>query len=262
MQKDSVKLSAKRRALILEELEAKEIVKVEYLSQKLGVSVVTIRKDLDFLDRKGQLERIHGGALRSNGVQQSQPFMERMNLNKAAKCQIARAAANLIENGESVILNSGSTTCYIAEELRKKKDLLVITNSMQVLNTLGPCRNLVTLFLGGRYDPEQQITYDEDAVEQLSKYKTQKLFLGVDGIDYLGGGGAMTNTHVSISITKKMIESAETRILAADGSKIGKTALVHLGLLSEFDLLITNETPENSEALNILRQRGLQIITV
>ena len=260
MRKESVKLFAKRRALILEELESKEIVKVEDLSRKLGVSAVTIRKDLDIMDLDGQLERVHGGAVKINAPYQGQLFADRANLNKAAKCQIAQAVARLINNGETVMLNSGTTTCYIAEALRKKSDLLVITNSLPILNAIGHCKNLVTLFLGGRYDAEHQITYDEDAVEQLSKYRVQTLILGMDGVDY--ASGATTNTHTSTSITKKMLECAKTKILAADGSKIGKTALVQIAALSEFDLLVTNETAENAEMLNLIRQRGLQIVTV
>lgn len=114
--------------------------------------------------------------------------------------------------------------------------------------------------MAGRYDAEHQITYDEDAVEQLSKYRVQTLILGMDGVDY--ASGATTNTHTSTSITKKMLECAKTKILAADGSKIGKTALVQIAALSEFDLLVTNETAENAEMLNLIRQRGLQIVTV
>ncbi len=260
MQKERVKLFAKRRALILEELESKEIVKVDDLSKKLGVSAVTIRKDLDVLDMEGHLERVHGGAVKIDVPTQGQIFADRANLNKTAKCQIAQAIAKLINNGETVMLNSGTTTCYIAEALRKKSDLLVLTNSLPILNAIGHCKNLVTLFLGGRYDAEHQITYDEDAVEQLSKYRVQTLILGMDGVDY--ASGATTNTHTSTSITKKMIECAKTKILAVDGSKIGRTALVQIAPLSEFDLLVTNETEENADMLNLIRQRGLQIIAV
>lgn len=258
--KGSIQTFAKRRALILEELEANDIVKVEDLSHKLGVSVVTIRKDLDLLDLEGRLERIHGGAVKNYRMQQTQSFVDQMNLHKAAKCQIAAAAAKLVNSGESVILNSGSTTCYIAEELCKKKDVLVITNSFHVFNITGHCRTVTTLFLGGRYDSEHQISYDEDAIEQLSKYKAEKLFLGMDGIDL--ESGATTYTHTSTAITKKMMECAKQKILVVDDSKIQKTALVHIAALTEFDLLITKATPENAAILEAIRQRGLNVLAV
>ena len=136
--------------------------------------------------------------------------------------------------------------------------MLVITNSFQVFNITGHCRTLTTLFLGGKYDPEHQISYDEDAVEQLSKYKAEKLFLGMDGVDL--ASGATTYTHISTAITKKMMECAKQKILVVDGSKIGKTALVQIAGLAEFDLLITNSTSENEPLLDAMRQKGLNVL--
>ena len=261
MQKESSALSpAWRHSEILKELENGDLLNVNELSKKLGVSLVTIRKDLDFLDSQGQLKRIHGGATRLDERSSIQRLNNRMSINKTVKKRIAVAVADQISNGDAVILNSGSTMCYIAEQLRSKKDIIVITNSFNVFSIIANYRNIVTLILGGRYDPEHQISYDEDAIEQLSKYKADKLIVGMDGVDLIAG--ATTYTHTSTAITKKMLSCAKKKIIAADSSKIGKTALVHIAPLTEFDMLVTNQDPATDFYLNSICQQGVEVLRV
>lgn len=259
--KSANKLSTiERRRQILVLLEEQEIVSVKEFCNFFGVSTVTIRKDLDCLALENKLERTHGGATRSGQIQHDQSFVEKISCRKDEKKRIAAAAARLIPPGSSVIMNSGSTAYYVAQEIKSIKDIIVITNSFHILGEIGYSNNVTTVFLGGRFDSNTQLTYDEDAVSQLSRYKADFLIMGMDGVDILSG--ATTYEQISASILKQMLRSAKKNILVADWSKIGKAALVQICNIEDFHVLITNETPQNEAILRDIENRGVQVITV
>lgn len=235
-------------------------IRVAELSQKLNTSVVTIRKDLDELEKEGLLERVHGGAIKNYRAQQSLIFMDRKNIKKEEKKRIAAATANLIKEGDSVILNVGSTSYYVAKEFKNKKNIIVITNGLMIFNELAYYKNLTALFLGGLFNPEMQITYGEDTIEQLSKYKADKLIIGMDGIDI--NAGATTYNHVEDTIMRVMIERSKEKILIVDDSKLGKITFAHIAPLTDFDAIVTNYAPQHEQYYESLRALGLNVITV
>jgi len=249
-----------RRNKIKELLESGDTLRVGDLSELLNTSVVTIRKDLDEMERDGILLRVHGGAVKNSFSPQENSYNERKNKNRDAKMAIAAAAASLVNDGESVLLNVGSTCYYVCEELKAKNNLIIITNSSAMFNQLSHRDNITLYFLGGRFDKNIQATVGEEAIAQLCKYTPDKLIIGMDGVDPVAG--ATSFDHNTSQITHQMIMQAQQRILVVDDSKIGKIAFSHISDLSAFDILITNYNPEKTAILDEIAKLGVKVITV
>ena len=257
----SYKSKTARRNKIKELLNSGETLRVAELSQQLETSVVTIRKDLDEMERDGHLLRVHGGATKVSLSPQENSYIQRTNKNRDAKAAIAKAAAALVEEGESVLINVGSTCSYVCEELKNKQNIIIITNSAAMFNQLAHRDNITLYFLGGRFDTKIQATLGEDVLAQLSKYIPNKLILGMDGIDPVAGATAFEQSDDHI-ITRKMIAQAQQRILVVDDSKIGKVAFSHIADINQFDILITNYNPEKQHLLDEIANQGVKVITV
>jgi len=249
-----------RRNAIMDMLEQDSKLRVTDLSEALNVSVVTVRKDLSELESEGLLRRVHGGAVINRKSQYSENFAERKSLKGEEKKLIAKAAAELVNDGESLIINVGSTCAYICEELKKKNNLIVITNALHILNELAPCSQITTFFLGGRFDTGMQITVGDDVSDQLSKYKADKLIMGMDGIDV--EAGLTSYNHVEDAIMRQMIAQAKEKILVVDDSKIGKVTFAHIADLNDFDTLVTNYEESKAGELEKIRGTGLRVVAV
>lgn len=249
-----------RRAEILEKLEDEKYVSVTALSSLLGVSEVTIRKDLDVLEELGLVKRNHGGVGKPKKNKNSVDYSSKRKLHSAEKAKIAEAVMDLIHDGDSVIINVGSTNAFVCEELKKNKKAIVITNAMHILLELSDCKNVTVFFLGGRFDNDFQITVGEDVEEQLSKYTADILIMGMDGIDL--DSGATSYNHLEDSIMRKMILQSKHRVLVADHSKFGRVAFAHIADLKDFDTLITDDYEDNREYYEQIRALGVNVITV
>lgn len=252
--------STARRQLILKSLNRDSEIRIADLSKKMNTSVVTIRKDLDELEREGLLKRVRGGAVLNYRGQSSALQTDKMNVKKDEKKLIAAAAANLISDGDTVIINAGSTALYCTQALRVKKNLIVITNAIQIFNEIGYCRNITAFILGGRFNPDIQATFGDDTNEQLSRYKADKLIIGMDGADI--NAGATTYNYVEATAMRLMMKCAREKILVVDDSKIGKAALVRIAMLSEFDVIVTNYRPGLESYYDELRSMGINVVAV
>ena len=248
-----------RRTAILEALNEDGEVRVADLAGQLRTSVVTIRKDLDDLEKEGMLERVHGGAIKNFRVQQNMIFSERMNTQKTEKKKIAIATAKLIGDGESVIINVGSTSYYVAQQFRDKKNLIVITNALHIFNEIAYYKNITSFFLGGKFNHEMEMTYGDDTLEQLNKYRADKLVIGMDGIDL--AAGATTYNHDEDTIMARMLERSNVKILIVDDAKIGKVSFAHIAPLSAFDILVTNYAPQHEQFYREAERIGLRVVT-
>lgn len=256
----SFKSKSTRQNKILELLEYNKALRVSELSELLNTSVVTIRKDLDEMEKEGSLTRIHGGAVKNNISLYEQAYNERKNKNHEAKMAIAAAAAALVQDGESLFINVGSTCSYVCEELKRKNNLIIITNSLNLFNELAYYENITLFFLGGRFDRNMQITIGDDVLNQLSKYTADKLIMGMDGIDPVAG--ATSFNHTEDLIMHQMIAQAHEKILVVDDSKIGKVAFAHIADLRSFDTLVTNYNKNNEQLLKEIERLGLRVIVV
>lgn len=248
--KHAEKSQITRKNHILELINKNGYVKVSDLSATLNASAVTIRKDLEKMESEGLLVRTHGGAKGIESV--------RYENHQQEKQAIAAAAAALVNDGDFIFINSGSTCLYVCEALKAKKNLTVVTNSVQILTCLIGCASITTFFLGGKVDTDMQITTGDDAAEQLSRYVADKVFLGMDGVD--AAMGATTYNHTEEAIMRQMLQQAKEKILIADHSKIGRVTFARIAALTEFDTLITNRTEENAVELAKIRAMGMKVI--
>ncbi|MCC8180945.1 MAG: hypothetical protein LIP23_08565, partial [Planctomycetes bacterium] len=168
--------------------------------------------------------------------------------------------AKLGNEGYVVVINGGTTCAYVCEELKAKKRLTVVTNALQIVNSLSSAPWITTIFLGGRLNTDMQITVGEEVNEQLKKYVADKLFLGMDGVDV--AMGATTYNHVEDFIMRQMMLQAKEKILVVDDSKIGKVTFARIAALTDFDAIVTNYTEENAEQLEKIEALGVRLITV
>lgn len=249
-----------RRTEILNLLDGDKSLKVAGLSEKLNVSVVTIRKDLEELEAEGLLKRVHGGAVKNTMSQSGADYEGRKRIKGDEKRKIAKAASELIQDGDYVIMNVGSTSAYVCDELKKKNNLTIITNALHLLNDLTLTPNITTFFLGGRLDTEMKLTVGDDVIEQLMKYTADKLIMGVDGVDIKAG--ITTYSHVQDYILRQMIVQAKEKILVVDNSKIGKVTFARIASLAEIDTIVTNYTEENAQILKKIESMGIKVIAV
>lgn len=248
-----------RRKRILELLEQDKALCVADLSEIFQTSVVTIRKDLAALEEEGLLSRTHGGAVTGAVSPQDQNYMSRKNKNRDAKLAIATAAAELVKDGESLFMPTGSTCSYAFDFIADKHSVIVISNSLRLFNQAATRKNVNFFFLGGRFDHELQITVGDDVMPQLSKYTVDKLIMGADALNL---NGVSSFNFVGDFVLKQMIRQSRERILLADSSKIGKVAFAHFAELTDFDVLITNQDPATESILDEIRHLGLKVIVV
>jgi DeoR/GlpR family transcriptional regulator of sugar metabolism len=246
-----------RRAKIIELLNREGRVRVVDLSKLFEISDVTIRSDLTELENAGVLERVHGGAIHTSKAYYNMPLHDRMKTNEEEKRRIALAVAALVSEGDTLMINSGTTTLFVVKELKSIRNLTIVTNSLTIAMEVGFCANIQVILLGGSFNPQYQFTYGDDAVHQLRKYKADKLILAVDGI--AAGGGVTTYHHLEAEINRQMIGRANKTIVAADYSKVGRISFAHIDSLESIDLLVTNGNA-NAEELQMIQDAGVEII--
>ena len=249
----------KRQQDILLQLNQKNTVNVAKLANIYNVSGVTIRRDLEQLQKQGLLFRTHGGAIlierRSTDYEFS--YSTRKIENILEKEKIARTAANLIEDEEAVIIDAGTTTGQIPKFISEKKNLVIITNSIYTSLELGKKIGITVILIGGllKYDPA---TLAGIAAEEfLNKFYAKKLFLGVGGISIEHG-----ITYFDLmenELRKVMLMRSEVRIVLADHTKFNKVATVSVGPINSVNKIITdNKTPEN--IVRKIREMGVEVI--
>ena len=244
-----------RRGKIMETLRREGKVQVSDLSRELGVTRVTVRNDLDALEQEGYLERIQGGAILKN-----QTAMPGWGGNCAEEKQaIAEAAARWIEDGNTLFLNSGTTTRYVAAALKKHKNINVVTNSLTAAMELGAVPSVHALLLGGEINTQYAFTYGGDAQEQLRHYQADWAIMAVDGISSHSG---VTSFHADeATINRMMLERAKHVLIVADHTKIGRAGFAHLCDAGPNVKLITGRESD-AAAVAELEELGLEIIIV
>ena len=246
-----------RREKILELLKEDGSAKVIDLSKIFKVTEVTIRQDLEKLEKEGLVFKEHGGAyLKSIGDQvKSFSLAHRDNIDK--KELIAAKCLEFIESGDTIILDSGSTTTEIAKKMRGLKNLTVITNALNIALMLGAEPSIEVIITGGEFKPPTLSLTGQKAADFFKGINVQKLFLATAGISLKSG---LTYPSLSDLVVKKaMIDAAETTYLVADSTKIGKSAFASLGALSLIDYIITDAGIEDKHKA-VFRQNEIELI--
>lgn len=238
-------IPAERRAKILEKLREQGIVRVDELSDSLNVSVITIRRDLTTLEGEGLLERTHGGAISTNLQVKEPTYSDKDRLNVPLKTSIAGKTASLIEEGETVFINSGSTTSLVLRSLAAIPGLTIITNNVGALSGIEIRPDSELIVTGGTLRHGTSCLVGEEVLNRLDKVHPTTSVIGVDGISFKKGLTSH-NTHEA-AVSRKMMEQTRGRIIvAADSSKLGTLSQHYIGDLSEIDILVTNLLPDPS----------------
>jgi DeoR family transcriptional regulator, fructose operon transcriptional repressor len=251
----------KRRELIIQELEDSQLVRVSDLTERFGISEVSIRHDLDRLEQLGLLKRVHGGAVAVPRLSLGSSHAAKMGCCVDEKERIGRAAAALIQEGDRLIFDSGTTVLDVARsipgDLLNSGNLTVITASVPIVRELGSWKGVHLILLGGIYLPAYEIVVGPLTTGNLEGLHADKAFLGTDGLTF--SHGVTTANLLEAEVDHLIVRAASQRIVVSDSSKIGVIGLTMFLSLNEIDILIT-DTKAPPDFVNSLEQQGVQVI--
>jgi DeoR family transcriptional regulator, aga operon transcriptional repressor len=249
-----------RRDRMLELLRERDFVRVSDLASRFEVSEVTVRTDLDALESRGLLRRVRGGAVPRPAASVERPFEEAEVAAAEQKRAVARAAAEMVSSGDTIVLDVGTTTTAIAQELAARTDLTevtVFTSSLTIalaLETATP--RLTVVVTGGTLRPKQHSLVEPLAGLMLHSIHVGTAFVGCNGVDVSAG---ITNVNLPETEVKKLIlQASQRRVVCADASKLGQVSLAHVCDLDDVDLLIT-DAGADPDLLAALRETGLDV---
>jgi DeoR family transcriptional regulator of aga operon len=227
------------------------------ICEQFGVSEATARRDLDTLAGKGLIQRVHGGAIRTPHAAPEEPILRRARESEMEKEIIGRAAASLVEDGETIYLGSGTTVLQVAQNLLERR-ITVITNSLPVINLMADRPNITLIALGGMLR-ESELSFIGHLTEKsLDELNADKVIIGTRALDLEQG---LTNDYVPETLTDRAIlKIGRAVIVVADHTKCG---IVSTAFLAPLEAVHTIVTDRGSDArfIKSLRSRGIQIIT-
>lgn len=259
MEKSISKSTVSRRARILEELESKGQVSVSELSNLFDISEVTIRNDLDHLEKQNMLIRARGGAIKIKfqrmGIDLS--ISDKQKEFSQEKQLIAREAIKLIEDGDTIVLDSGTTTTEIAKNLEQFANLTIITNALNIASILAEYEGINIFMPGGSLRKKSLSLVGVLADENFEKFYCDKLFLGADGFDTTHG--LSTPNSEEAHLNQIMMKIARKVIVVADSRKFDRRRFAFIGPISDVDIVIT-DSGIREEDKSRLEKNGVQVI--
>ncbi|MGP8065674.1 MAG: DeoR/GlpR family DNA-binding transcription regulator [Acidimicrobiales bacterium] len=233
-------IAAQRRRAILRRIHDDGYVEASRLSAELGVDESTIRRDLSALARSGLVQRTHGGALPlgptgTTGAADAAGGSEHAKEKRA----IARFAAGLVADGESVALDIGSTTGAVAHELSARRDLTIVTCDLDIAQFLAVGHHVRLVVAGGELSEDRRSLAGPWTLNQLAGIHVDRAFIGASAVD--AAGGAMTDDFLGVPLKRAMLAAARSAVLVADSSKFNRHAFVAFARIDDFELLLTDE---------------------
>lgn len=231
-------------------------VTVDRLAERFSVTPQTIRKDLNGLCESGYMKRVHGGAVIASTVE-NVGYEARRMMAQEAKRAIGRAAAELIPDNSSLMINIGTTTEEVAKALRDHCGLLVVTNNINVVNILRPCRPIETIIASGVVRHSDGGIVGEAAVQFIRGFKVDYAVIGTSAIDT--DGGLLDYDYREVSVARTIVENARHVILVADSTKFSRTGPVRIGHLSNVDTLVIDRI-ESDDIRRICVEAGARIV--
>lgn len=251
--------TAGRRGLIIKLVDEQGQVNVNELSEQFGVSEVTIRNDLAHLEQKNLLIRARGGAIKTEKASLDLRFLEKKSKHVREKEAIGRKAARYIDDGDTIVVDSGTTTREIANHLSRFNRLTVITNALNIASSLADMDNITIIMPGGIMRHNILTLVGAIAIDNFKKFFGDKLFLAADGIDV--NLGLSSPDLEEAALKRTMIKMARKVIVVADSTKFGKRHLAVICNISQIDVLITDRgiTPDHKEALE---KMGVEVVVV
>lgn len=245
-----------RKKVIIEVLDRDEKVYVPELASEFQVSGETVRRDLDRLEKEGILKKVYGGAVKEKSSVEL-PFDLKADILSYEKSAICKAAAELVEDGDSVIIGHGTTTVGIIPNLINKKNITIITPSVPVLLATMEQFHGKVIFVGGEYEANQKFTSGPLSTSILDQLKANKAFVAAGGLSINEG---MSDYDLQgASSSRQMMKRADETIILADHSKFGRTTFAHICSLKDISMIVTDKRCSN-EWNNVLEENGIGLI--
>lgn len=235
-------LAIERRNKILSILQKESRVVVSDLSKAFNVTEETIRRDLEKLEKDGFAKKAYGGAIINESVNADLPFTVRKTANVSGKQKIADIIASMIQDGDNIMLDASSTAVYIAKQLKNKKNLTIITNSIEILLELSDITGWKVLSTGGVMKEGSLSLVGYQAEKMISCFHVDKTIISCKGLDI--EKGITDSNEMEAHIKKLMFDSANVKIIAADSSKFDRISFTKICDLSEIDMIVTDVNPD------------------
>lgn len=232
-------LSEQRYEAIMNRLKTQNFVKVSELTEEFGVSIETVRRDLFFLESKGLLKRIHGGAARVEKIHEFQDLHQRVHCQSEQKKQLAKLAASLIQEKDIIAIDYGSTAIQLAEAIKAQfHSLTVVTNSAAVFQILRDLPDFQLLLIGGQYYRKEDAFYGPLAENQLRNVSVSKSFVFPSGISMQAG----VTDYIAefIAMQKAYLQIARQAVILADSSKFEDSTLFKICDISSKEIYLTD----------------------
>ncbi len=244
-----------RHSKILEDLSRAGRMEVTALALNYQVSVVTMRKDLAELEERGLLRREQGFA-----ILEENDMKRRLAANHATKCRLAKRAAQLVDDGEIVMIESGSCCILLAEEIcRTKKDVTIVTNSVFMTDYIGRMQSVRLVLLGGDYQRDSQAVVGPVTRASAQLFHVSRLFAGTDG--YLSGVGFTGDNHLRVETIRNMAENAEETVILTESLKFLHRGVVPLFRAGEVGCVVTDSSAEQS-VQDELKKEGIKLMLI
>lgn len=248
-----------RKKIILKHLDREEKVQVRFLASALNVSGETIRRDLDRLEKEGMLKKVYGGAVKTKFHSWELPFDQKTTINVEEKRAICKAAASLVEEGDSIMIGNGTTPLEIVRFLADRSDVTLITHSTPVLLLAMEVFKGRIIFIGGEFERNQKSTSGPLAERMLQHLKANKAFISAGGLSTVDG---ITDYDLNgASVSRKMMERVEDVIVLADHTKFGKTTFAHVCSLTDASIIITDRSC-SEEWKKTLAEKEIELLIV
>lgn len=250
-------IPAQRRERIQDYLTIHQIARTADLCEMLDASEATVRRDLEWLESKGILERTHGGAILNQRMILEPEYQQRVKQHPEEKRLIGELAASLIEDGDIVFINSGTTATQVLQHIRRDSNITVFTNNVSAVMDLG-APGFHYFLIGGEFQPRSNSIAGRFALDNLGLVYANKTILGVDGISLKHGCTVPTNAEAEV--VRKMIERTKgSIIIAADYSKWGVVSNFQIANIDEIDKLVSDNKLDSS-ALEALEEHNIETL--
>lgn len=246
-----------RREIVIEMLQERGEVTVAELSERAAVSQMTIRRDLEALENEGVLRRVHGGAIDLASRGYAAPFSVRAKRGLEAKASIGRAVADMIVERETVILDVGTTTLAVAKALNNRRNLTVLTPSLQIANVLAKHRGIRLMVTGGTVTAGELSLVGDMAEEAFSRLRFDTFVMGIGGVNI--DSGCTEYSLEDARVKRAALACVRRCIVVADSSKLGKVTFAQICPLERVDVLVT-DSGAAKEYLTALEAEHVEVV--
>ncbi|MEP7137466.1 MAG: DeoR/GlpR family DNA-binding transcription regulator [Chloroflexota bacterium] len=246
-----------RQKQILALLTRQGRLSVNEIVEQFSISVATARRDLESLASQGKAERVHGGVIAIEQAPPESPILERESEQADEKTRIGLAAANLVADKETVFLGSGTTVLEVARQLRNRKNLTVITNSLPVLNALAGAEGITVISLGGMLRDSEMSFIGHLTEQALAEVRADKVIIGTRGVSLEHG---LTNDYMQETLTDRAImKIGHEVIIVADHTKVNRVSTALLAPLDSMQTFVT-DSKADKKFIQALKKQGIQVI--